>query len=98
MAAAESEDWLDRNQGLVLCLVVLMLAFVIAVSGERARMNREGGVFRELPGILVLAPVSDLLGAIPTMAAIIVLNASVYYIVIRALIWLGSRIFHNGTR
>jgi uncharacterized membrane protein YcfT len=98
MAAAEREDWLDRRQGLVLCLAVLMLALVVTVSGERARMNREGGVFRELPGIFVVAPVSGLLGEIPTMAAIIIVNASVYYVVIRALIWLGSRIFHNEIR
>ena len=97
MAAAEREDWLDRKQGLVLCAAVLMLAFVVAVSGERARINREGGVFRELPGILVVAPISGVIGEIPTMAAIIVLNASVYYVVVRALIWLGSRIFHDET-
>ena len=97
MAAAEREDWLDRHQGLVLWAVVLMLAFVVAVSGERARMNREGGVFRELPGILVVAPVSGLIGEIPTMAAVTVLNASVYYGLVRALIWLGSRLFHNET-
>jgi len=98
MAAAEREDWLDRRHGLVLCLAVLMLALVVTVSGERARMNGEGGVFREMPGIFVVAPISGFVGEIPTVVAIIVVNASFYYVVIRALIWLGSCIFHNEIR
>lgn len=98
MAGAEREDWLDRRQGLVLFLTALMLAFLVAVSGERARMNGGGGVFRQSPGIFVVAPISGLLGEIPTMVAIVVLNASLYYVVIRALVLLGNRIFHNGTR
>ena len=98
MATADREDWLDRRQGLVLCLVVLMIALVVAVSGERARLDGQGGVFRELPGILLIAPISGLLGEIPTMAAIVLVNASAYYFLIRALMWLGSRIFHNEIR
>jgi uncharacterized membrane protein YcfT len=98
VATADREDWLDRRQGLVLCLVVLMLTLVVAVSGEQARLDGQGGVFREFPVILVVAPISGLLGEVPAMAAIVLVNASAYYFLIRALTWLGSRIFHSEIR
>jgi hypothetical protein len=88
---AMSEGWLDRKQGLVLWFVAFMLALVMTGSGMSARGTGQGGVYRQLPGILVGARVG--LGSeILTTLVTIVVNMCAYYVLIRILAWLGSQL------